>query len=199
MSGYFIFYSAFMAKGDFRKIKEEKTKTKETLFKKSWPQESLRVPLLVVFDPEKHQHKDILFKLMEGLAIMPIRVIVVSKSEMPDMSKHPSGKVFWVNTEDGRNQPLLNNYMLAADMALLFEEHYNEIEDLMKKGAVIVGHEKSPLLENYHPNNETGNSFTFSHYNPWDIFSSLVRAVETYRFPYDWDNIVRNMVKKGQA
>lgn len=66
-------------------------------------------------------------------------------------------------------------------------------------GVVIVGNEKSPLLQNYHPNNETGNSFTYSSDNAWDIFMALVRAVETYKFPYDWDNIIRGIVTKISA
>ncbi len=185
-----------MAKTEFRKIKEEKSKAKEALYKKAWPEESLKVPLMVVFDPDNHNHKDILFKLMEGLLVLPIRVIVISRHELPDTLNKPTGKIFWMNTEDGRNKPLVDKYMDAADLALLFEEHFHEIEDAMKKGIVIVGHEKSPLLENYHPNKETGNSFTYTHHNPWDIFSTMVRALETYKFPYDWENIVRNMIKK---
>ena len=51
------------------------------------------------------------------------------------------------------------------------------------------------LLNNYHPNEETGNSFTYPSTNPWDIFMALVRAHETYRFPYDWQHIVRGVFR----
>ncbi len=133
--------------------------------------------------------------MLQGCLVLPCHVIVVSDKEPADAVKHPSGKITWVNPENGRNQPKIEQFLLAADMAVVFEEHYNEIEDMMKKGTVIIGREKSPYLQNYHPNEETGNSFTYAEFSPWDVFTALVRAHETYRFPYDWQNIIRGIVK----
>ncbi len=179
---------------DFQKIKGLKKEEKEVLFEKCWPGEKAGTPLLLIYDPTDHKMKELLLKLMEGLLVLPIKVIVVSSSEAPDLIKHPSGKISWVSREDGRNDPLIDKYLAASDMALLFEEHHNDVEKVLKKGVVVIGHEKSPLLENYHPNEETGNSFTFKANNQWDIFMALVRALETYKFPYDWDHMIRGMI-----
>lgn len=185
-----------MGKNDFQKLRKLKQEEKEALFRKCWPDENpAKTPLVIIYDSQEAQNREVLHKLMEGLLVLPIKVIAISKVEMPDPVKHPSGKVTWVGTESGRNLPLIEKYLLAADMALLFEEHMLQIESLMKKGVVIIGHKKSPLLENYHPNNETGNSFTFEANNPWNIFMAMVRALETFKFPYDWDNMVRGMLK----
>jgi len=68
-------------------------------------------------------------------------------------------------------------------MAVVFDEKQTTLHALLKKGVVPIGHEKSPLLAEYHPNEETGNSFTFNETNPWAVFAAIVRACETYRFP----------------
>ena len=184
-----------MAKTDFPKFKKQKEEAKEVLFKRCWPNEKSNIPLIVIFDSKESGIHEVLHKLMEGLLVLPIKVIAVSGVEKPDLIKHPTGKISWVSRENGRNNPEIEKYLLAADMAVLFEEHILEIENIMKKGTVIIANKKSPLLQNYHPNNETGNSFTFDSNNPWEIFMALVRALETFKFPYDWDNIVRGLVK----
>ena len=187
-----------MAKNDFQKIKKIKDEAKEELFKRCWPNEKNTLPLLMIYAPKDSAMREVLHKLMEGLMVLPFKVIAVSSIEKPDLVKHPTGKVTWVNPEDGRNDPVIEKYLMAADAALLFEEHLLQIEEIMKKGVVIIGNKKSPFLQNYHPNNETGNSFTFAANNPWDIFMALVRALETFKFPYDWDNIVRGLVKTSK-
>jgi glycogen synthase len=101
----------------------------------------------------------------------------------------------WVNPEDGRNNPKIEEYLKAADMAVVFEDHLETLEAVMQKGAVVIGHEKSAFLQNYHPNDETGNAFTYATINPWEVFTAMVRAIETYRFPYDWQNIIRGILK----
>lgn len=181
-------------KNDFQQLKDTKKEAKEALFERCWKDESTKSPLLVIFDSTDHQAREVLFKLMEGLLVLPFKVIAISKEERADLVKHPSGRVTWINTENGRNDPQIDKYLLASDMALVMDEHHDLLERIMKKGVVVIGHEKSPLLENYHPNEETGNSFTFKSNNAWDIFMALVRALETYKFPYDWDHIIRSLV-----
>ena len=182
-----------MGKSEHQKIIEAKRKAKEQLYKLCWPKANVSQPLLMIFGPREHEQP--LFELLKGCLVLPCNVIVVSETEPADALRHPAGKITWVSAEDGRNQPKIDEYLLAADMAVVFEEHIKDMAKIMKKGTVIVGWEKSPALQNYHPNEETGNSFTYSSVNPWDIFMALVRANETYRFPYDWQNIIRGMVK----
>jgi hypothetical protein len=182
-----------MGKSEYTKILEAKRKAKIALVSKSWAGSKPTEPLVVIFAHQKDEK--LLFQLLEGCLILPGHFIVVCDSEPGDHLKKPTGKITFVNPEDGRNKPRIDQYMEAADMAVLFEEHMHSLEDVMKKGVVIIGHEKSPFLNNYHPNEETGNSFTFESKNPWTVFMALVRANETYRFPYDWGNIVRGILK----
>jgi len=184
-----------MAKSEYKKVAAEKKEAKAHLLKNDDSS-----PLLVVFAPSSKGGKglslDHFYQLLEGLLILSSNVVVVSDDEHADADAHLRGKFSWVNPKEGRNKDVVEKYLLAADMALLFEEHMEDLELLMDKGVVIIGHEKSPFLENYRPNEETGNSFTFGSMNPWDIFRALVRAHETYVFPYDWQHIVRGVLKK---
>lgn len=185
-----------MGKSEYKKILEEKKVAKANTYSTLDIETVQKDPLLVVFKPESGLSQDQFYQLLEGLLILPGHVMVVSDDERSDADMHVAGKVSWVSAKDGRDSEIIDKYLLAADMALIFDEHMNEVNPLLDKGVVVIGYEKSPLLENYHPNDETGNSFTFASMNPWDIFRALVRASETFMFPYDWQNIVRSILKK---
>lgn len=182
-----------MGKSEYQKLADMKKTAKHQLATKSWPKESRDKPLLMIFAPAKD--RELLFKILEGSFVLPCHVIVVTDAASESFAKHPSGKITWVNECDARNKTLIPKYLEAADMALVFEEHKRDLHEVMRHGVVVIGHTKSPFLQNYHPNEETGNSFTFSSKSPWDIFMALVRAHETYLFPYDWGNIVRGILK----
>jgi hypothetical protein len=179
-----------MGKAEYQKVLEAKKKAKTKLMGE---RKNSKEPLVLVF--AKAKDKEMLFQLLEGFLVLPSHVVVVTDAQPGDHAKHLSGKISWMNPKDLANEKNLETYLHAADMAVLFEEPWHEIQDLMQHGVVVIGHEKSPMLENYHPNEETGNSFTFASYNPWAMFMAVVRAHETYRFPYDWMNIVRVMLK----
>lgn len=185
-----------MRKSEHKKLIKLKDAAKKQLFKECYPYATEKTPLFIIFAPTESSDKEHFFHLLEGFILMPMKMIIVSDDEPEDVIKHPKGHITWVNTEDGRNLPKIDEYLLAADMALVFEEHHGNLVHIMKKGTIVIGHEESPKLENYHPNEETGNSFTYTSDNPWEIFRAVVRAQETYRFSYDWQNIVLGMLKK---
>lgn len=184
-----------MPKSEYQKVMADKKSAKEELLKKDE-----KGPLLVVFAPSREGKtfpQETFYQLLEGLLILSSHVVVVTDDEPADANSHLRGKFSWINPKEGRNDKDVEQFLLAADMALVFEEDHTHLEKLLDKGVVIVGLDKSPMLENYKPNEETGNAFTFSTMNPWDIFRALVRAHETFMFPYDWGNIVRGVLKKS--
>jgi len=188
-----LFNSAALAKVEWRKILENKKALKTRIFEECY-KASIKEPLLLIFEPKDGEARANFYQLLEGILVLPFKIIVIG-DEAGDSIGCPAGKVAWFNAENGRLDTLLQEYMTAADMALVFDEHKDFLNSLFQKGVVVIGHDKSPLLNNYHPNEETGNSFTFDSLSPWDIFRALVRAQETYRFPYDWENIIRTTVK----
>jgi len=78
--------------------------------------------------------------------------------------------------------------LCACDVALVFD--FSDIEEMLIHGIVPVSSERSGV-EDYNPNRETGNSFIFRKNTTWSIFAALVRAIETFKFPYDWKHLVR--------
>jgi hypothetical protein len=186
-----------MSKSELKKILDGKKSAKEALYKICWPSENTKKPLVILMEPDSGEEP--LFRLLEGCLVLNANFIVVSKKEPADFIRHPAGKITWVNTEDGRNKPKIAEYLEAADMAVVFEDHLDDLTQIMEKGTVVIGHGKSPLLQNYHPNDETGNAFTYATLNPWDVFTALVRAMETFRFPYDWQNIIRGIIKTNRG
>ena len=78
----------------------------------------------------------------------------------------------------------------ACDTAYCFTSE--DLKTAIASGVVPLAPKGLKGAENYDPNKEKGNAFIFDALNPWVMFSSLVRALETYKFPFDWKCIVRN-------
>jgi len=170
-----------------------------------------KTPLILIFATDlngDHEliKRDLLFKILEGLIVTNSKVIVIDTEQPSDLkdlgeiSKMFDKQVIWYNPKSDqsgkiREEKEIDRLLLAADMALMFNHHLELIQLLMNYGVIILGDDDSPLLENYNPNKETGNSFTFKHKDAWGIFATLIRALETFKFPYDWQNIVRKTYK----
>lgn len=86
--------------------------------------------------------------------------------------------------------------MQAADMAVAFE--FNDVEEMMLSGVVPISGKRKEVSD-YDANSEKGNAFIYGSANRWVIFATLVRALETFKFPYDWAHIVRSGVKSVEA
>ena len=63
-----------------------------------------------------------------------------------------------------------------------------ELKNLLAYGVVPVALE-DPILTDYNPITESGNAFIFSKENKWLFFAAIVRAIENFKFTYDWQNI----------
>lgn len=184
-----------MTKSDYQQLIALKQNAKKDLFSKCKMGDH-KTPLLLIFEPQQGEAKENFYQLLEGISVLPLHIIVISDREPGETFHCPTGKITWLNSENGRLDDVIDEYLVAADMVLTFDAHKNDLRNLIEKGVVIIGRDKSPLLENYHPNDESGNSFTFTSSSPWSVFRAVVRAHETYRFPYDWQNVIRYAYKK---
>jgi sulfate adenylyltransferase subunit 1 (EFTu-like GTPase family) len=144
--------------------------------------------------------------LLEGLLVLNVKVVVVDTQQPSDLNNlselanHKAGQIIWYNPEQddsgrGREEKEIDRLLLAADIAVIFHHHEDLIKLLMNYGVVIVAEETSVLLENYKPNEETGNAFLFDKHDLWSVFAAMVRALETFKFPYDWQHIVRKLFR----
>lgn len=170
-----------------------------------------RTALMLIFATDLNGEKELfpreeLFKLLDGLRVLNIKAVVIDTEQPSDvnnlseLSAHQNGQIVWYNPKQdnsgrGREEKEIDRLLLAADMAVIFHEQMDLIKLLMNYGIVIVAEDKSPLLENYHPNEETGNSFLFKRKDLWSVFAAVVRALETHKFPYDWNHIIRQICR----
>lgn len=149
-------------------------------------------PLVAVFiDYFPLEKREILPLLITGFLTLPIQLAVIEpvKDLLKSDAKLPkNGNAVFVPKER------LERLFEAGDMALFLMEKYHSflpIKSALQSKVVPITQYFPELkyLTNYDPLLEKGNSFLFNHFTVWDIFATVVRACENYRFPYDWKNI----------
>lgn len=143
------------------------------------------LPLVaIILDRELSKNQENLIKkVFEGLVHLEIQTIVLSDKAIRD--NFLEGSRIVVLPYSRRNRKYL---LEACDIALCFD--FNDVEEILLNGAIPISAPREEL-SNYHPNHETGNAFVYEKINAWSIFATVVRAVETFKFPYDWQGIVR--------
>lgn len=79
-----------------------------------------------------------------------------------------------------------------ANMVVLINENLDKVKQAWENGVVPITQALDPSIMDYNPNTESGNAFVYQNANQWEVFAAVVRAIETYKFPYDWKFIVRS-------
>lgn len=86
------------------------------------------------------------------------------------------------------------NSFKDTDIVLFFKYSPEIYKKIIQKGCVPI----CPVFEtakNYDPIEESGNGFYFERKNIWEILEAVIRACETYQFPYDWQNLLTEIQK----
>jgi hypothetical protein len=118
---------------------------------------------------------------LEGASSLDLEIVILADSNMAFFS----GQKIKILPYSRVNR---KNILEASDMALTFD--FSDIEEMLIHGIVPISLTRNGIAD-YNPNEETGNSFIYKKEDPWHIFAAIVRAIETYKFPYDWKHIVR--------
>lgn len=144
---------------------------------------SYKMPLLaVVLDKElKEKEEKILEKILEASSAIDIEVVVLADSNLDSIS-FPHTVIL------PYSQKARTRLLSAADIALAFD--FSDVEEMMLNGTIPVSPQREEL-KNYDPKDESGNSFIYTEKSEWGVFAALVRALETFRLPYDWKGVVR--------
>jgi len=172
-----------MEDGYIAELLRDKKKAKATLTKELKLEK--RAPLIAVFLEKELSKRDEerLAIVLDGLDALDSSLVILADTNLQMLLK--KAKVLPYNRLN-RSQLLQ-----ASDMALAFD--FNDVDELLIHGVIPITLKRSEV-SNYDPNKETGNAFTFQKNSPWAPFVAIVRASETYRFPYDWKHIVRQCV-----
>jgi len=136
-------------------------------------------------EKDKHNLEEIM------LACSNIDVQVVLLADMVDFKNENKGVFKLEYSQDNRHK-----LIAAADMAISFK--FSDIEEMLVHGTIPIVDSREGI-ENYNPNSEKGNAFVYSSHNVWSIFAALIRATETFKFPYDWKNLMKQGVESMQT
>ncbi len=132
----------------------------------------VRIPHLVV--DARHADPKILEELAPGLEELEARVHILG--EGANRIPHPFS---------------IEEAMEEADMwVVLGEKLPKELPMLLEKGIVpILLQGSHKYAANYNAVREEGNSIIFPKLSAWHVYGALVRAIENFAFPYDWQNL----------
>lgn len=90
----------------------------------------------------------------------------------------------------------LRRMLAGSDIAMFFgpEQDPDDLDNALRYGVIPVAMPGN-ALEDYNPVQESGNAFLYQESSAWQCFAGLVRALETFKFPYDWRTIQRNAME----
>ncbi len=181
---------------------EHKMENKTALQKEmGWPMES-KIPILCLPLGMSEALGGAMFQeLLPGIFSLPVELLVLGKGSsefgalFTRLAKERSHRMAILPADETS----MRKMYAAADMALFLTDpsSLEELDHCLEYSVVPIAPE-SKLLENYNPVQETGNSFLFQQPTTWHVFAAIVRAIETYKFPFDWRTIERHgMESKG--
>ncbi len=178
---------------------EQKIQNKTALQKElGWPVEPKRPMLCLPAGMTEKLGGPLLTEVLPGILSQQMELLVLGKGSST------YGSIFMHLAQEQRyrvhiiseSEEDMHRMFAAADMALFLSDptHMEELEHCLAYGVVPLS-PTTPLLEDYNPIQETGNAFVFGTPSKWTAFAAIVRAVETYKFPFDWRTIVRHCME----
>lgn len=142
---------------------------------------------------------EIALKVIEGLLELPVGIVIRGRGSQKygdtftKLAKEHSYKIkLMPDTETG-----FRKLLAGSDIALFCSEPNEDLEHVLRYGVIPVALPSSNL-ENYNPVQESGNAFIYDKPTHWQCFASLVRAIETFKFPYDWRTIQRHAMESAR-
>lgn len=177
-----------------KKTINNKIKNKEALMNELHLPFDKRVPLVcVTYTLSDKNNLSIIQDIMNGIMEQPVQMVLTGigtekyQKFFTDLAEKNPGKVAIVNNNDDERRKIY----AASDIILiptLSDECVEEGKRAMRYGVVPVTPPQD-FVEDYNPNQESGNAFVYLKDSPWNLFASFIRTIENCRFPYDWKNI----------
>jgi len=107
----------------------------------------------------------------------------------------------WIKTEI-LSKNVVITWKLEDDVLSWFDfivtdndiKNINIYIDLWITPIISKKNDYTDLLVEFNPLKNTWNSFLYEKENKWDIFYTIVRYMENYKFPYDNKNLVKNVL-----
>ena len=140
---------------------------------------------------------ELFHQVLPGILELPVNIIVRGRGSkkygelFTSLTKNMKHRVAIIQDDEIH----LRKMLAGSDMAIFFsDKEEEEFENALRYGVVPITPPRD-TVENYNPVQEIGNSFVYENPTPWLCFASLVRALETFKFPYDWRTIERHAME----
>lgn len=156
-----------------------------------------KTPLLCLTFPLTEKNnlgmlQDVIQGILEQDVVLAVTGIGTKKFQdfFDELAKEHPKQIVIVSDNDGNKRKVY----AASDIFLATaatEECKEEIEKAMNYGVVPVCPENE-LVKAYDGAKEEGDAFIYTEKSPWNFFAALVRAIENFKFPYDWKTIQVN-------
>lgn len=173
---------------------ENKTALQESL---GWIEEPKQPIVCIASGMTEQLGGKLLEETIEGLLELPVSIVIRGRGSkkygeyFTKLASEHSHRVAIVADDEEHLRSMLS----GSDIAMFFSEaEGDELENALRYGTIPVSLPNA-LLQNYNPVQESGNSFVYETPNKWNCFASLVRALETFKFPYDWRTIQKNAME----
>jgi len=175
---------------------QNKTALQEEL---GWAAEPKRAMVCIPMGVSDQLGGKLLEEVLAGLLELPVEILILGKGSasygqmLTKLAKEHSHRVAIIPNDD----KMVARMLAASDMSL-FLSPSSGTEELMQSlryGTVPL----TPAgidLHDYNPNQESGNAFVYQKLNAWHCYGALVRALETFKFPYDWKTIQKECMTK---
>ncbi len=166
----------------YQKLLESKAKRKRELIGKMF---FPRTPVLLLdfSDFSQVKNPDSFTDLLKGLEAINLTTLVLGANDQEDL---PTGKHLHYLPPPRRSEAYE-----AADFVIVMD---GDIVKAWEKGCVPISQLDGDQTADYNPLREKGNGFYFKSPTKWEVFAAIVRAMETYQFPYDWENLIREIL-----
>ncbi len=176
---------------------QNKTALQEEL---GWTPEPKRAMVCLPMGVSEKLGGNLLKELIPGLLTLPVEMVILGKGSsefgayLTELAKEHSHRIAIV-PNDEKN---IRKMFAAADMALFLSDATNtpELEAALCYGTIPL----CPLTKSikaYDPNQESGEGFLYDKETVWHAYGSIVRALETFRFPYDWKTIQKACMERA--
>lgn len=140
----------------------------------------------------------LLENILPGLMELPVGIVIRGRGSkkygelFTKLTKEASHRIAILPDDETSIRKMLAGCDIA--MFLSEESEPEMVENALRYGAIPVSLPKD-VLDNYNPVQESGNAFVYENPTHWQCFASLVRALETFKFPYDWRTIQRHAIE----
>lgn len=178
---------------------EHKMENKKALQEQlGWPVEPKQPILCISTGMTDALGGELMEQVLDGVLELPVALLIRGRGSskygefFTKLAKN-NGHRIKIIPDDEVN---LRRMLAGADIALFFstQQDPDELENALRYGVIPVAM-PADVLEDYNPVQESGGAFIYQEATPWQCFASLVRALETFKFPYDWKTIQRNAME----